>query len=103
MADIKLLIAISAHNDMDLFYMNTTTALISAAAALQPGMVIYYNPPSGVDLGLRSNGFPSKWKLLAPLNCTYTAAISWIQSSRIRHCWQFLFVLILFGFKMLVT
>ncbi len=57
MADIKLLVAISAHTDMDLFYMNTTTALISAA--LQPGMIIYCNPPSGVDLGLRSNGFPA--------------------------------------------
>jgi hypothetical protein len=71
MASIKLLLAISAHTDLDLFYMNTTTAWYDHLC----------NPPSSVDLGLGSNDFPSKWKLLAPLNYTYTAAISWTQSS----------------------
>ncbi len=37
MASIKLVLAISAHTDLDLFYMNSTTAFIS----LKPGMIIY--------------------------------------------------------------
>ncbi len=37
--------------------MNTTTALISAA--LQPGMIIYCNPSSSVDLGLDPMVFPA--------------------------------------------
>ena len=59
MPEIKLLLAICAYRDMELFQMDTTTAFISAA--LKPGEIIYCNPPSGVDLGLGSNGLPRVW------------------------------------------
>ena len=52
MPEIKLLLAICAYRDMELFQMDTTTAFISAA--LKPGEIIYCNPPSGVELGLGS-------------------------------------------------
>ena len=61
--------------------MDTTTAFISAA--LKPGEIIYCNPPSGVDLGLGSNGLPRVWKLRAPLEGTRPAAMRWTQSSSI--------------------
>jgi hypothetical protein len=81
MPEIKLLLAISAYRDMELFQMDTTTAFISAA--LKPGEIIYCNPPSGVDLGLGSNGLPRVWKLRAPLEGTRPAAMRWTQSSSI--------------------
>jgi len=81
MPEIKLLLAICAYRDMELFQMDTTTAFISAA--LKPGEIIYCNPPSGVDLGLGSNGLPRVWKLRAPLEGTRPAAMRWTQSSSI--------------------
>ena len=81
MPEIKLLLAICAHRDMELFQMDTTTAFISAA--LKPGELIYCNPPRGVDLGLGANGFPRVWKLRAPLEGTRPAAMRWTQSSSI--------------------
>jgi hypothetical protein len=48
---------------MELLQMETPTAFISAA--LKPGELISCYPPSGVDLGLGSNGLPSGWKLWA--------------------------------------
>jgi hypothetical protein len=81
MAEIKLLLGICAYRDMELFQMDTTTAFISAA--LKPGEIIYCNPPSGVDLGLGSNGLPRVWKLRAPLEGTRPAAMRWTQSSSI--------------------
>ena len=65
MAEIKLLLAICAYCDVEFFQMDTTTVFISAA--LKPGEFIYCNPPSGVDLGLGSNGLPRGWKLRALL------------------------------------
>ena len=81
MPEIKLLLGICAHHDMELFQMDTTTAFISAA--LKPGELIYCNPPRGVDLGLGSNGLPRVWKLRPPLEGTRPAAMRWTQSSGI--------------------
>jgi hypothetical protein len=85
MAEIKLLLSICAHSDMEFFQMDTTTAFISAT--LKPGELIYCNPPSGVDLGIGSNGLPRGrprvWKLLAPLQGIGPAAMCWMQSSSI--------------------
>ncbi len=81
MPEIKLLLAICARSDMELFQMDTDTAFISAA--LKPGEVIYCSPPSGVDLGLGSNGLPGVWKLCAPLEDTCPAAMCWTHSSSI--------------------
>jgi hypothetical protein len=75
MAEIKLLLAICAHRDMELFQMDTTTAFISAA--LDPGEIICCNPPTGVDIGLGFNGLPRVWKLRAPLEGTRPAAMRW--------------------------
>ncbi len=62
-AEIKLLLAVCAYCDMELFQMDNTIVFISAT--LKPGKIIYCNPPSGVDLGLQvgSNGLPRVWKL----------------------------------------
>uniref|UniRef100_A0A7S0MSU5 Reverse transcriptase Ty1/copia-type domain-containing protein n=1 Tax=Cryptomonas curvata TaxID=233186 RepID=A0A7S0MSU5_9CRYP len=81
MCEIKLLLAIAAFRDMELYQMDTTTAFISAA--LKPGELIYCNPPRGVDLGLGSNGLPRVWKLNAPLEGTRPAAMRWTQTSGI--------------------
>jgi hypothetical protein len=81
MPEIKLLLAICAHRDMQLFQMDTTTAFIFAA--LKPGEIIYCNPPSGVDIGLNSNGLPRDWNLRAPLEGNRPAAMRWTQSSSI--------------------
>jgi hypothetical protein len=83
MPEIKLLLAICAHRDMELFQMDTTTAFKFNSAALKPGEIIYCNPASGVDLGLGSNGLPRVGKLRAPLEGTRLAAMRWTQSSSI--------------------
>ncbi len=70
--EIKLLLAIQAHSDMELIQMDTTTAFISVT--LKPGARIYCNPPCGVDLGLGAHCFPS-WKPKAPLEETRPAAM----------------------------
>jgi hypothetical protein len=53
-AEIQLLLHICAPCDSELFQMDTITAFISAA--LQPGKIIYCNPPLGVALDLGSHG-----------------------------------------------
>ena len=50
---------------------------------IKPGEIVYCNPPSGVELGLGSNGLPRVWKLRAPLEGTSPAAMRWTQSSSI--------------------
>ena len=79
MCELKMLLAIAAARDMELFHMDTTTAFISAD--LKPGEVIYCNPPRDVDIGVGSNGLQRVWKLNAPLEGTRPAAMRWYQSS----------------------
>ena len=79
--EIKMLLAICAFENMELYQMDTTTAFISAS--LKPDEVIYCNPPRGMDLGIGSNGLPRVWKLRAPLEGTRPAAMRWTQSSSI--------------------
>jgi hypothetical protein len=79
MCVIKMLLAIAAAKDMELFHLDTTTAFISAK--LKPDEVIYCNPPRDVDIGLGSDGSPRVWKLHAPLEGTRPAAMRWHQSS----------------------
>ncbi len=50
MCEIRLLLAIAAFRDMELYQMDTITAFISAVVKLAE--IIYYNPPRGIELGL---------------------------------------------------
>jgi hypothetical protein len=75
MCEMKMLLAITAAKDMELFYLDTTTAFISAQ--LKPDDLIYCNPPSDVDIGIGSDGSPRVWKLNAPLEGTRPAAMRW--------------------------
>ncbi len=52
-------------------------------AALKQGGIIDCNPPSGVDLGIGSNGLLSMWILWALLYCSCPAALCWTQYSSI--------------------
>jgi hypothetical protein len=77
--EIKMLLAIAAAKDMELFHLDTTTAFISAE--LKPEEVIHCDPPRDIDIGLGSDGSPRGWKLHAPLEGTRPAAMCWHQSS----------------------
>ena len=83
MCKIKLLLPIAAFRDLELDQMDTATDFISAA--LKPGELIYCNPPSGVDLGIGSNGLPRVWKLRAPLEGTRPAAMRWSRLDKDEH------------------
>ena len=77
--ELKMLLAIAAARNMELFHLDTTTAFISAQ--LKPGEEIYCNPPRDIDIGIGANGLPRVWKLNAPLEGTRPAAMRWYQSS----------------------
>ena len=80
MPEIKRLLDICASENMELYQMDTFTAFSSAS--LKPNEIIY-NPSRGMDLGIGSNGLQCVWKLCAPLEGTYPAAMQWTQSSGI--------------------
>ena len=44
MCELKLLLAVAATRDIELFHMDATTAFISAELNLKTGEVIYDNP-----------------------------------------------------------